>query len=259
MRVTALMAIMLISGTFPSRALTPRGGVGRSASVSEQAAFDVASVKPSDPSSTGFSMRPKPDDFVMNGATLKFLIQYAYDIHDFQVEGGPGWIRSARFDVKGKMDHPVGATQDRDTGDKLLQLRLKALLTERFRLRVHSTTKELPVYGLVVAKGGSKLQTGKTNEGYSVSAGMYKCSYSSMSDLAWLLSGSLDRIVLDETKLNGRFAFTLKWTPDESTNSNATLPGLFTAIQDQLGLKLVPQKEPVPVVIVDAVDRPLKN
>ncbi len=258
-RTTIRSTAFVLMISLPACELRPETILQQSGRASTQTAFDVSLVKPSDPNSTGFSMRPTPDNFSMSGATLKFLIQYAYDLHDFQVEGGPEWMKSEKFDVKGKMDHPSEGTQDREAGNKLVQLRLQTLLTERFNLRVHRSIKELPVYGLVVAKGGPKLEMGKANEGYSTASGMYKCSYSSMSDLAWLLSGPLNRTVVDETNLVGPFAFTLKWTPDEVTTQNATVPGLFTAIQEQLGLKLIPHKGPVPIVIVDRVNRPSSN
>jgi uncharacterized protein (TIGR03435 family) len=258
-RSTALMAIMLLSTALPIGAVRSEYFVQQDTLMNQKPTFDVASVRPSDPDSTGFSGRPKPDDFSMKGATLKFLVQYAYDIHDFQVEGAPKWTESAKFDVQGKMDQPAGGTLNRQAANRLAQLRVQNLLKERFKLRVHPSTKELPVFGLVMTKGGPKLQAATKNEGYSMAAGMYKCSYASMSDLAWMLSGSLNRIVDDETNLSGPFAFTLKWTPDEVTNPDATTPGLFTAIQEQLGLRLLPQKRPVPVVVVDSVDRPSNN
>jgi uncharacterized protein (TIGR03435 family) len=223
--------------------------------------FDVVSVKSSDPNNPGFSVRPNPNNFVVTGAPLKFLVQYAYDLHEFQIEGGPDWINSARFDVMGKMDPiPAESPKDREARDRLVEARLRSVLEDRFHLRVHKDTKVLPVYHLVVAKSGPKLQGANSNTGYTMAAGLLKCSYSSMPDLATMLSDSVNRIIIDQTNLTGTYAFTLRWTPEgtPATNDGST-PGLFTALQEQLGLKLESAKGPVPIVVIDNVVSPSKN
>jgi bla regulator protein BlaR1 len=132
-------------------------------------------------------------------------------------------------------------------------------LEDRFQLRVHNGTKEMPAYALVVAKDGPKLSPSTKNTGYSSRQGQLVCSGMSMDSLASVLSGMENRIVLDQTRLPGDYAFILKWTPDDTTNANADLPGLFTAIQEQLGLKLIPTKAPVQTLIIDHVEKPSEN
>ena len=224
-------------------------------------AFDVISIKPSDPNSRSFTIKPEPNSFTMTGASLKFLVQYAYDLHGFQIEGAPAWMTSARFDILAKADPPStpAQSQDWEAGQKLLRARLQSLLADRFKLSAHKGKMEMPVYGLVVAKGGPKLEASTTNTGFSTGRGQFVCSDSSMDDLASLLSGDMDRMVLDQTKLTGGYKFTLKWTPDESSNPNPDLPGIFTAIQEQLGLKLIPTKGPVEMLIIDRVEKPSEN
>jgi uncharacterized protein (TIGR03435 family) len=118
---------------------------------------------------------------------------------------------------------------------------------------------EMPVYGLVAAKGGPKLEASTTNTGSITRGGQFDCSYSSMDDLASLLSSAMDRMIIDQTKLTGSYKFTLRWNPGESLNPNPDLPGIFTAIQKQLGLKLVPTKGPVEILIIDHVESPSQN
>jgi uncharacterized protein (TIGR03435 family) len=232
------------------------------ASVPAQATtFDVASIRPTDPKNTSLSFRPNPNNFTMLGTSLKFLVQYAYNLHDFQIEGAPAWMDSARFDIIAKTETPAAAAQplNLEAKQKLVRARLQSLLADRFQLRAHKGTMEMPVYGLVVAKGGPKLQESTTNTGFTAEAGRFVCSDSSMDGLASLLSGEMDRMVLDQTKLTGGYKFTLKWTPDEFPNPNPDLPGLFTAIQEQLGLKLVPTKGPIDMLIIDHVEKPSEN
>jgi uncharacterized protein (TIGR03435 family) len=223
--------------------------------------FDVVSIKPSDPKNLSSSIRPDPNNFTMSGTPLKFIIEYAYDLHDFQLEGAPAWVTSTRFDIVAKTETPStpAPSQNLEARWKLVRVRLQSLLADRFKFRAHKGTMEMPVYGLVVAKGGPRLEASTANTGYTTAPGQFVCSDFSMDDLADLLSQSMDRMVLNQTKLTGSYKFTLKWTPDESPNSNPDLPGIFTAIQEQLGLKLVPTKGPVEVLLIDHVEMPSAN
>jgi uncharacterized protein (TIGR03435 family) len=229
--------------------------------------FDIVSVKTSNPDNLGFGMKPDPNNFRMSGASLKFLVQYAYDIHDFQVQGGPNWINSARYDIAAKMDQPTESEvgnpstvhQGPEARQKLVELRLQALLADRFGLRIHRESKEMPVYAMVVGKGGSKLMPPKVNTGYTTARGLLKCGDFSMSDLALSLSEFVSRMVIDKTGLTGRYSFTLKWTPEDYQDADQVLPGLFTALQEQLGLRLETQKAQVPIVVIDKIVRPSEN
>jgi len=265
--VTVIPAVLLFAAVSTCAQEPQRSEKQGSGSLpTSPALFDVASVKPSDPKHSGFTVRPNPSNFTISGASLKYLIEYAYNLHDFQIESGPEWTNSARFDIVAKMDdpsmaesHEPAAPQDWEASQNLLRARLQFLLADRFKLRVHKGTKELPIYTLLVVKGGPKLQASKVNTGYSSGPGQLRCSDSTMDALASMLSDMVNRIVLDQTKLTGGYVFTLKWTPDDSLSTNAVLPGLFTALQEQLGLKLASSKGPVETLVIDRVEMPSEN
>lgn len=234
------------------------------ASLSES--FDVASIKPSDPAATGFAIKPDVNMFVVSGAPLTFLIQYAFDVHEFQLQNIPKWAASARFDIVARMDSTsvdatrnLLATRDRKDQEELLRIRLRSLLKDRFGLEVHPDKKEMPIMHLVVDKGGAKLKASQKNEGYVEGLGEFRCSHSSMESLAAMLSDMTEKAIIDHTNLNGGYAFTLKWTPDNSTDKNAAMPGLFTAVREQLGLKLVPARGSVSTVVIDHLYLPSEN
>jgi uncharacterized protein (TIGR03435 family) len=162
-------------------------------------------------------------------------------------------------------------------------LRLLSLLTDRFKLKVHRITKELPVYELVVAKNDPKLQPTKEahdsrNRGMHIRDGRMTATALSMESLAANLSGQTSRVVIDKTGLTGHYDFTLNWTPDQRRSDplasgesspgprgnsvddgGANGPSIFTALQEQLGLKLVPQKGPVEILVIDHIEKPSPN
>jgi uncharacterized protein (TIGR03435 family) len=155
---------------------------------------------------------------------------------------------------------PAGPStpEGRDAKQKLLALRLRSLLADRFKLHVRQAVKEKPVYDLVVAKDGSKLKEAMTNTGYSEGPGHLKCSYFSMQELASTLSDHMDRVIVDQTRLPGGYAFELTWNQNDK-DINTTTPGIFTALHEQLGLKLVPSKRPVETLSIDHVEMPSQN
>ncbi len=226
--------------------------------------FDVVSIRPSNPDEHGFSIRPQVDRFAVTGADLVFLVSFAYDLHEFQVVNAVDWEKSKRYDIVGKMDDldasDLNGDQSAKTSEQkqvLLRERVKALLAERFKLRVHTDTRLLPTYDLFVESKGAKLQASKENTGYTFGPGRLTCSAFSMSNFADYLSSDLDRVVVDKTGITGEYQFSLKWSPDETSDS--TLPGLFTALKEQLGLKLEPSKDPVPVVVIDSAEQASAN
>jgi uncharacterized protein (TIGR03435 family) len=138
------------------------------------------------------------------------------------------------------------------------------LLADRFGLTFHRQKNELSVYALVVDKSGSKLtkSLGDPNAQADQAGGARAMTFTntSMTDLALMLQFSLDRPVVDQTKLIGKFDFVMKWTPmDADTSDPASPPGLFTAIQQQLGLKLDPTKASDDVIVIDHVEKPSAN
>jgi uncharacterized protein (TIGR03435 family) len=232
-------------------------------------AYDVMTIKPNNSGSGGTSYGGHGDSFMAQNLSLKMLLQYAYDLNEDSIVGIPSQLDSKRFDIKAKISDP-----DLDALKKLSEkqgrLMVLPLLTERFQLKTHMETRPGPVYELVVAKGGSKLKPstdqdsrangslGTSSDGKS-SKITAKCM--PISSLAKVLTDQLHRPVIDKTALTGNYDLTLQWTPDDSpasTDANAA-PSIYTAVQEQLGLKLQPAKAPVEVLVVDHAAMPSEN
>lgn len=216
-------------------------------------AFDAASIKP-DTSGTGhFSIHTGAATLTMTNVTLKDCILLAYHLQDFQISGGPGWLGSQKFDIEAKSPAPVPEAQ-------LLPM-LQTLLKDRFALAAHHETKELPMYRLVQIKGATKLHPAESSGGeLSGSRGRIAAKGITMEQFAETLSRAVGRRVLNQTSLTGTYDFTLEWLPDElSADPSASGPSLFTALQEQLGLKLESSKGPVEVLVIDGAEKPSEN
>jgi uncharacterized protein (TIGR03435 family) len=227
--------------------------------------WDVVSVKARDPNepSNSQSTGMKGRQYTMVNRTVRAMLLFSYGLHKTQIVGGPSWIETERWDVQGVPDVPGHPNL------KQAQILTRKLLEERFGLKVHKETKEMAVYAILVAKGGEKIPrsmgdpNGSSDENESSNGGQVtmRMTNISMREFAPDLAFFLDRPAIDQTGLTGRYDFLLKWTADDSrapTDGTAP-PGLFTAIQQQIGLKLEPAKAPVDVLIVDAVQRPSAN
>ena len=222
--------------------------------------FDAASIKPSNPDSVGgstFSFT-SGGGFAATNATLKGLIESAYDVRDFQISGGPGWLDSDRYDLTAKSSPGASGTTNET------RQRLQSLLSERFQLRVHRETKDLPEYALVVGKGGAKLREGEPANGpagIQRECGRMTGTGASIANLTVYLSRQLDRPAVDKTDLAGRYDFQFSWTPDSGPCAGASsdAPSLFTALQEELGLKLESTKGPVEVIVVDGAEKASAN
>jgi uncharacterized protein (TIGR03435 family) len=241
--------------------------------------FAVATVKPADLSlRQQIDMRALPGGAVTATAvTLKFLISVAYQVQNVQISGGPSWIATAEFDVLAK---PAEGEKPE------LRAMLQALLEDRFKLSVHRETKQLSVYELKLAKPGAGLgrnlkisSEGKCSAdppvpgtvpcgGFVRRQGYLTGRNAPLSALCSPLSLILDRPVLDKTGMSNAFDLTLEWTPDsigESARADvqpgakSDLPSLFTALEEQLGLKLEGAKAPTEVLVVDHVETPSGN
>jgi uncharacterized protein (TIGR03435 family) len=223
--------------------------------------FEAATIKPSEPGNVrGATYEFLPGDGlrVRNG-TLKGLIETAYDLRDFQIFGGPGWVNSERYDVLARSE-AVDARQDNEA----IRRRLQTLLAQRFQLQLHRETKDLPEYALRVAKNGTRLIAGEPSggpEGIERSCGEMIATRATMGSLVFVLSRQLDRPVIDDSGLLGKYKFDLKWTPDAGPCHGAAgdQPSLFTALQEQLGLKLDSIKGPVDSLAIDFAARPSEN
>jgi uncharacterized protein (TIGR03435 family) len=262
-----LLAITLVvmgastSGAF-GQADTPPTAEG----ALSTATFDVASIRENiKPIDRGTHIYRHPDDgqFVAINASMRSLLQFAFDMPDAQILNAPEWLGSRNFDVEAKADMAVDdwmRTLDSDHAKAAKEKMVQALLADRFRLVVHRETRELPVYVLVVAKGGAKLQEAKGGAHFGGSRGEITDQGASIATLADQLSRVVGRPVVDKTGLAGRFDLTLKWTPESGApQADSDGPSIFTAIQEQLGLKLESAKAPVPVLVIDHVEMPSAN
>ena len=229
-------------------------------------AYEVVSIHPNKPTEGVITYgRVTKDGFVNTGATVHSLIMSAYGlITDDQLVGAPVWTNSDRFDIQAKMDADTAAAFDKLSRDERKRQNgqmLQALLADRFHLKVHRETKEIPVYALVVAKGGSKLKEVPANTygGYSTGPGMLKGHGIEISQFVLSLSGPAGRLVVDKTGLTGKYDLDLKWTPADSQGSDDSGPSIFAALEEQLGLKLESTKAPEDIVSVEHVERPTEN
>ena len=247
------------------------GAVAVNAQTEPVHAFDVSSVKVN-PSGGGRShiwSAANEGSFKTENVSFKGLIQFAYGLPETQVLGVSGPIAGKAFDIEAKLDDAGEAAihaLSSDEGKLRKQEMVRALLAERFKLVCHSETRELPVYALVVAKGGPKLTPSKSN-GLRIGGSYWTLTGEGLTvdGLAQELAKRVGRVVLDKTAIPGKFDVILRWTPDEGPPKLNGVPiqdpppDIFTAIQEQLGLKLEPQKGPVPVLVVDHVEMPTGN
>ncbi len=241
--------------------------------------YEIVSIRPSKPDAQLYE-GTQPDGYRATSLTLENLIGIAYFGNALplssSIEGEPGWCKSDRFDVEAKVDvSEVDALKKIDhehNPEELLaehatprMLMLQALLKERFGLKAHYEMKELPVYAIKVAKGGAKLKESNISDpkkgSMSFSNDRFGGTNVPLRLLPLLLMPQVKRPVLDQTGLTGRYDIELKWTPDDDTGERSAdaPPGLFTAIQEQLGLKLEVTKGPVRVLVIDHVEKPSAN
>jgi uncharacterized protein (TIGR03435 family) len=227
--------------------------------------YEVISVRPSN-SGEGMQIATRQNSFSARNVTLWALIYNAYDVRPVDpAKGLPGWAVSTQFDVDAKMDESTFATLRKLPPQEQSQFRrlmLQSLLADRFQLRIEHATVERPAYDLVIAKDGFKLKESQssTSSGW-VGNGQIHFLSAPISSLAYTLSNSAEvgRGVVDKTGLTGRYDIALTWTPDERFGSGDSGPSIFTALEEQLGLKLVPGKGPVDTIVVDHVERPSPN
>ena len=253
------------------------------APASARPAFEAVSIKPTAPGARGGGSRVLPSGRLESqNSTLKYLITVAYSVTNYQIFGSSDVLDAQRYDVIAEAGHPV------DTA--LLRLMLKTALEDDLQLKVHKETRELPIYSLVLAKPGVKGGPGLVEDpngdcaatsGATAAAAPPGCGNVNVNpmlgrinsnrgrilQLVDRLSTVLGRTVVDNTGLTGNYNMTLVWTPDPSMEPAAALPpgaslppsvdpmgpNIFTAVQEQFGLKLVSGKGPVDVIVVDSV------
>lgn len=238
-------------------------------------------------------IRPSPGGrFNADNIALNLLIQLAYNVQDFQISGGPSWMKSDRFDITAKAESSA-------TFDQMRPM-IQSLLAERFKLTIHREKKETSVYELTAAKGGIKIVAAKEGScitfdpaknsgpppppkpgetlpricgGVRMSVGLIDGFGISTTELAADLSNMLGRTVVDKTGFTGAFDVHLEFTPDAAPANgafaqagpgapppaNSSVPSIFTALQEQLGLRLESAKGPVEVLVIDHLERPSEN
>jgi len=290
--MAALMAIAVPSALGQTPAQT---GAAPQAADTKLPVYDVVSIKPDKTGSGDIRIMSRTDGLSFSNVSLKMLLQNAYGIREDLISGGPGWVDSAHFDIEAKVVDP-----NMDQLKKLTREQRRAmllpLLADRFQLKVHTETKILPVYELVVAKGGPKLtevtppppSPDAGNPPYGApppslpplpdpSKGPVALGFGSMMIrngeltgrgvalpvLVNMLAQQLNRTVLDKTGLTGKYDMTLKWTPEDAppqdNGTGDSSPSIFTALQEQLGLKLQPAKGPVECLVIDHAEMPTEN
>jgi uncharacterized protein (TIGR03435 family) len=294
---TALTAIATLASlaAFSSRAQSQSQSAG---AAPRPYTWDVVSVKPSTGAGRGGSSN-MPDGFSMHGGVLTGLIFSAYGLkYPEQLVGAPGWLASDKFDVDVKMDSSVMDELDKMSPDDRLAARhqmTQALLADRFKLVIHHETRELQVYTLTIAKSGLKMKEAKAGDTYpngfkgiggSGGAGvtlfqmgpsgvMITSQGTPLSGLIGTISREVGRIVVDKTGLTGNYDYVLQYTPEgfrprtdlnePPSGSGMVLPpdfgaiSIFTAVQEQLGLKLESVKAPIDVIVIDHMERPSGN
>ena len=258
-------------------------------------AFETASVKPNRSGAEERRIRldPRGGSLTVVNLQLRELITFAYQIQSFQLEGGPDWIASDRFDIVARPEREVPSTGGQDP----LRMMLRTLLADRFKLVMHKETKELPIFELVVAREDGRLgpqlrraavdcaaqaaaaRAGTPPPASSGPPGPGSCGTTlnpvrvrgggtTLAVLASLLEGPARRLVVDRTGLTGTWDFEANYTPDRSqlppgvelpSSVDPNGPSLFTALEEQLGLKLRPARGPVEVLVIDSVQQPTPN
>jgi uncharacterized protein (TIGR03435 family) len=227
--------------------------------------YEVVSVRPSK-QGDGMSVSTEPNRLVMGGTTLLGMLFNAFPIrpHD-DIPGMPSWGTTALFDVEAKMDEGLAAQLQKLPKDdrwEKRQLMLQALLADRFKMRFHFESRERPIYSLQIAKGGFKCKIvaeKDADRGSSWSADHVEVRGGTTTNLAYSLSDTVGRQVRDDTGLRGKYYMLLKWTPEEKQNEGEVGPTIFTAMQEQLGLKLVSAKGQVETLVIDHVEKPSEN
>lgn len=234
------------------------------------ATFDVAIIKPDQMDPRGVQLSGTADSLNATG-TVTHMIEFAYKLHDFQVSNGPGWLTNETWQITAKVDQPPPnyGSLTSDARDEIGRERLRAVLAQRFKLKCHFAMRELPVYNLVPADSGVKLKPTSADSKDSGATGSERHegtnriygTGTSLQFITAILSGKVGRLVIDKTGLTGLYDFTVTYAIDSDTDPSISPsgPSIFTAVEEQLGLRLEPAKGPVPVLMIDSIEPPSPN
>jgi uncharacterized protein (TIGR03435 family) len=244
---------------------TPQGHAQSRPQEATGPEFEVASVKPNKSGQRGGRLNTEAGHLTITNLNLRTCIKAAFGLQDYQLSGGAASVEDEPYDIVAKADGAVG--------DDQLLLMLRRLLADRFKLRYHRETKEMQGFGLLAGKNGPKLhEVQPAGKGWSRNGvGSIEGQEVSMARLAEILAGRLGQPVLDLTAIKGVFDLKLNWTPDPAMARNPTEnkespavsdpsgPSIFSALQEQLGLRLEARKVPTDIVVIDHVERPSEN
>jgi len=220
--------------------------------------FEAASIRRNLSGSNGTHIDFSHDRLTITNGSLRTLIRIAYDIQNYQFAGGPAWLDSDMYDVSAT----TGTAGD--TSDDQFRALTRTLLADRFQLKIHWETRQANIFALIAAKSGPTLKVDPdptrepgVNTNITSHEGKIVGTNAPVSYLASVLANKLGHPVLDKTGLPGKYDWTLTWDPDPTADS--TNPGLSTALEEQLGLKLDPQKGPAQFLVIDSASHPSEN
>jgi uncharacterized protein (TIGR03435 family) len=261
--VLAVVAPFCVTGMTGHAQETAKPQTAHAMAKDAEPDWEVATVKPSDPNdANGQHIRLRGRHVMLLDTTVEQFLLLGYGVQLSQLANEPAWVKTERWDVDGVPD------VEGEPSWRQLQGMMRKILAERFGLQLHHEPRQMPVFALTVSKGGPKMiantsdPNGWMDQQNGGTGGRHfeTLKNTSMSDLALILQFHVDRPVIDQTGLKGRYDFKLQWTVDETqTTTPDAPPGLFTAIQDQIGLKLEPVKAPADVLVIDKVERPGAN
>lgn len=221
--------------------------------------FEVATIKPSDPMHRNRGFHVGGNRVNIENQDVVTLITVAYSVHPKQILNAPDWFETARWNIDGVAD------KDGKLSVPDVQAMVRKLLEDRFGLKFKREQREIPVYALTVAKGGLKLEKSKSDPNALPNQngngkGNMRFQNTTMTTFLLGMQDEFDRPLVDQTGLDGHYDFTLRWTPDGVPAGDADAPpGMFTAIQEQLGLKVSPVKAPANVLVIESAQKPSEN
>ena len=265
--VTSLRTAMVCMGlTLGACCVRAQGTAAPAAAAATTVpSYDVVSIKPDKTDTGRVSVHVDDGNFDALNVSLKNMILSAYSLKDAQLVGLPKWGESMHFDIKAKIIHPDKAQLEAMNAEQFNAMQ-QPILTDRFQLKFHREMKTLPVYELATMKGGPKFKEAtaaelKGDQGMSIHNRNLVATAESMEALVNNLSGQLQRVVVDKTGLTAKYNYQLSWSADDAPPSadGTGPPDIFTALQEQLGLKLQPGKAEISTFVIDHVEIPSEN
>ena len=260
--------LVLVMPSFAQESTASAGAQPKAAQAANDKVhtYEVVSIKPNKTATRSAGMRLLPDGFAWTNIPLSSLVGSAYGIiMDSQISGLPDWATRENYDIVAKVNSDTAESWKKLSLNELWVAEkpmMRSILADRCQLKAHQETKELPVYDLVIAKHGLKMKEAPPNEKpMEIVGGGQMTAHAQMIDkIVSQFADTEGRIIVDKTGLGDkRFDFELKWTPDDRPSTDDSAPSFLTALEEQLGLKLVPAKGPVEVLIIDHMERPSPN